>query len=381
MRADVTGNTNTNPAGERYIEAATALENGSGTVEPLGLNNLGTGGGDWFYDESTGAGQRGVLGGTGLNNIGLLVRTWGKITYVGADDFYIEDGSGADDGSGHPGVRVLGRPPVDPGADPVGKWVRVEGVSSCYKTETGLHRLIRGTDLRFWSVRQVGTEVEIAYGQGAHFPQYAVLHLNDSYFRMVYGEQSTWGTSVILFPPFWSGGYQQGVGITATWETDVSDLVISFSGTKLGLTVQGKVRLSPPRDNSMRALVTVQVSGDVPLDERPDPEAFKPVMLSSMHVSETQWDAQSAYVGTQSHPIPESGIFANAPLPVSVFGLNGGTSAWKTNAPTVDIALDEAMRVMGYVSFDTDPNHDNVGLWAGADEIVRSYQYTITVKP
>lgn len=48
-----------------------------------------------------------------------------------------------------------------------------------------------------WSVRQNGDIVEIAYGSGTDFPQDAALHLDSSYFRMNYGPDSGWGTSVI----------------------------------------------------------------------------------------------------------------------------------------------------------------------------------------
>ena len=50
----------------------------------------------------------GVEGGQGANNIGLLIRTWGKVTFVDSANkyFYINDGSGRADGSGHVGIRV-----------------------------------------------------------------------------------------------------------------------------------------------------------------------------------------------------------------------------------------------------------------------------------
>ncbi len=43
-----------------------------------------------------------------LNNVGLLVTTWGRVSFVSADGlfFYLDDGSGISDGSGHTGVRV-----------------------------------------------------------------------------------------------------------------------------------------------------------------------------------------------------------------------------------------------------------------------------------
>lgn len=56
----------------------------------------------------------GVAGGIGVNNIGLLIRTYGKVTYVDTANqfFYIDDGCGRTDGTKRPdnsivlGVRV-----------------------------------------------------------------------------------------------------------------------------------------------------------------------------------------------------------------------------------------------------------------------------------
>lgn len=64
---------------------------------PLAMNIKALGGGrlNEFTD--------GVYGGVGTNNIGLLVKTWGRVTYVDTVGkfFYIDDGSGRTDGSTH----------------------------------------------------------------------------------------------------------------------------------------------------------------------------------------------------------------------------------------------------------------------------------------
>ncbi|MCX6170197.1 MAG: hypothetical protein NTX65_12700 [Ignavibacteriales bacterium] len=157
-----------------------------------------------------------------------------------------------------------------------------------------------------WSVRQNGTVLEIAYGSGTDFPQYAALHLESSYFRMNYGNNSGWGTSVILLPSFWSGGtLHQGAPITTTWKIDGADIIISFSAAISGLNANGQLRITPPSGNSISASVSLNVTGNVVLDNKPG-EAFKPVMLSSMHISSDKWDAQTAYVDLQSYQIPQS---------------------------------------------------------------------------
>jgi hypothetical protein len=150
-----------------------------------------------------------------------------------------------------------------------------------------------------WSASLTGSVIEVGDGSGTEFPQYAALHTESGYFRMNYGPGSGWGTSVVVLPSFWSGGtYHQGGQTSATWTTERADLVISFSASLSGLSVQGQIRLAPPAGDSLSATVSATVEGTVVLDQRPG-EAFKPVMLSSMHVSPGVWDTESAFVDSQ----------------------------------------------------------------------------------
>ena len=127
--------------GERCLWSAAVLRLGYRAVKPVGLTLKALGGGDWLFNPATYAGQQGVAGACGLNNIGLLVRVCGTVTWVDADNhlYYLDDGSGVDDGSGHSGVRVItwGQLPVQWSA------VAVTGVSSCYHSGPDLHRLLR----------------------------------------------------------------------------------------------------------------------------------------------------------------------------------------------------------------------------------------------
>ena len=232
-----------------------------------------------------------------------------------------------------------------------------------------------------WSVAQKGTVVEIGYGSGSDFPQYAALHTESGYLRLNYGPASGWGTSVILPPSFWAGGtYHQGTPIAASWRVDGGTLIVSFAGAISSLQFAGEIRLAPPGPASITGAVTVEVSGSAALDPRPG-EAFKPVMLSSMHVSATQWDARSATVDAQTFPIPASGWIVQPPVHGRVFALAGGSSAWKANAPTVEITLAENRDITGWVTDSSDPNGDNVGFWAATDVVIRSWQYSVTARP
>lgn len=96
-RVTIVGSIETNANGERYIDASNIdIQAGSATIEPLGLAARALGGGNWQYDSSTGAGQRGVKNGNGVNNVGLLVHVWGvPVLTSSSDSFMIDDGSGA----------------------------------------------------------------------------------------------------------------------------------------------------------------------------------------------------------------------------------------------------------------------------------------------
>jgi hypothetical protein len=89
------------------------------------MNNKTIGGGDWRYNPSTGAGQKGITGAVGLNSIGLLVRTQGKIVEG------VEGSLGPikiDDGSGAPVWVALPSGKSSPG---IGIRLAVTGVVSC----------------------------------------------------------------------------------------------------------------------------------------------------------------------------------------------------------------------------------------------------------
>jgi len=99
----------------------------SGTIKPLGLVNRLLGGGAHGR-------QAAIKGGTGLNNIGLLVRIWGKVTQVGSDYLYVDDGSAIKDGTltgstENVGVRVV----CDPTGYVEGEYLMLTGISSCFK--------------------------------------------------------------------------------------------------------------------------------------------------------------------------------------------------------------------------------------------------------
>ncbi|HUV04030.1 MAG TPA: S8 family serine peptidase [Armatimonadota bacterium] len=87
--------------GERGIldSSITRTATGCTLPDPVCMTNRDFGGAD------VGSLIPGITGGCGLNSIGLLVKTWGKVTYIGSDHFYIDDGSGVQ-GAGHVGIKI-----------------------------------------------------------------------------------------------------------------------------------------------------------------------------------------------------------------------------------------------------------------------------------
>ncbi len=231
-----------------------------------------------------------------------------------------------------------------------------------------------------WSVAQRDRIIEVGYGNRSDFPQYAALHTDSSFLRLNYGPCSAWGTSVVLLPSLWHGGsYHQGAHVAVDCRTETADLVLSFKGSISSLQVQGQVRLKPPGANSISGTVTVRVDREIRLDCRPG-EAFKPVALSSMHISPDRWDAESAQVDSQSIQIPDRGWLTSSSALHRRFALKGGTSFWKTNAPTIGVATEEAWEIVGWKCDSLDPDDDNLSLWAATDHVLRFWEYEFTAE-
>lgn len=123
----MTGVMTTRTTGERELGASSIEVVGSANAGPITMTNRALGGGDWHYSAADGSGQRGVAGGVGLNNIGMLVRTYGTVTHSEPSLFYIDDGSLPRGGPDAAGLRVDGSDVVPP---PVGAIAVVTGINS-----------------------------------------------------------------------------------------------------------------------------------------------------------------------------------------------------------------------------------------------------------
>ena len=125
---------------ERLIDAVSVELRAVGAApEVLAMTNYRVGGNDrCFSPGPPPIGQQGFVGAIGLNNIGLLVRTWGRITAIGDGFIYIDDGSRLRDGTlcgvdPSIGLRVI----CDPTGRTVGDYVVVTGISSCFANAAG----------------------------------------------------------------------------------------------------------------------------------------------------------------------------------------------------------------------------------------------------
>lgn len=86
--------------------------------EPIGITQKAMGGSE------LNAFLPGVTGGVGLYNIGMLVRTAGRVTSEGTGYFYCDDGSGLTGPSGEQGAKVL----LDSAPPAAGSFVAVTGI-------------------------------------------------------------------------------------------------------------------------------------------------------------------------------------------------------------------------------------------------------------
>jgi len=146
--------------GERVVrrDPMSPVASAPGEFPPIPLlANRCVGGGDFFYDRRTGRGQKGVHQGKGPNNIGLIIRTGGTVTFVDKKKFhfYVNDGTARADGSGKRGLKVSyadfgpGGPYLIPR---VGSVVEVTGISTVFSLRARMQSMIRlrcQRDIRF----------------------------------------------------------------------------------------------------------------------------------------------------------------------------------------------------------------------------------------
>ena len=154
---------------------------------------------------------KGVTGGAGLDNEGLLVKTWGTVTYVDpASTFFVmDDGSGVPNSSiERTGLRVDLTSSANPATVPplAGYVLAVTGVSSCDTAGGVCYRVLRPrtqADISLYNPQDAsGPTVSIT------MPSSGVLHVdltgNDN--TMVIAGAASAGTSIISVQVFIDSG-------------------------------------------------------------------------------------------------------------------------------------------------------------------------------
>ncbi len=132
--------------GERVINNPTITTTGRYTgLRPISMTNRDVGG------EALNGNTPGITGTVGVNNIGLLVTTWGPVTDIGPDYFYLDDGSPVDYGEGPRGIKVYC--PGLPLPTSTSQYAIATGISSTEMDGSNVRRLIRArkqTDLVYY---------------------------------------------------------------------------------------------------------------------------------------------------------------------------------------------------------------------------------------
>lgn len=134
---DITGTIQTVGSERQITASSVVVTNPSGVVPaPFTMRSFSVGGTGLLINTTIGSAY------LGSNNVGLLIRMAGKVTYVGGGGepfFYVDDGKGLSDGSGHSGVKIVCGSLAKP---TLGDSVIITGVSSSESAGTTLKRRI-----------------------------------------------------------------------------------------------------------------------------------------------------------------------------------------------------------------------------------------------
>ncbi|MGQ9533315.1 MAG: hypothetical protein ACUVTQ_11035 [Desulfotomaculales bacterium] len=247
-----------------------------------------------------------------------------------------------------------------------------------------------------WSVSTREGLLEVGYRRAGSFLQMAALHLDSGALRLTYLPDGGWGTALYPFA-WWEGGrFVRGAQVLALQGQPLFRAAADRHdprNLRLRLVLQEadwEIVFYPPEEGRTRAKCRLRLLRMPDVGARPMPgEAFQLVHLASMYFDSSCWDASQALVwagggGEAPHRAglanPRAGRFLFAsPVEAGAIALEGGTSAWKERAPTVEVHLEQPARAQanGWVSPAQDPDQENVALWAGPEKPLASWQYAV----
>lgn len=239
--------------GERVIKDAvvSTLQSNQTLPKPLGLSNLWLGGGEFGFQWAVL--DRNLTGdfAMGLSNVGLVCHTWGTVSYVDPASayFYLNDGSGLDDGSGHAGVRVATTSLPVPA---IGAHVDVVGISSTM--------VINGKAVRLLRPRFVG---DLSYASASNYLfgygfEAETLANWISYGRVDGAQTGSWYGSITAHSGSWF------FGNAANWDAKTGGLyqrVIAKSGKRYQAKAWSRIFWNGSYANSAQSRVGIDPNG------------------------------------------------------------------------------------------------------------------------
>lgn len=235
MRADISGTIRTKTTEkERYIAAASAVRsaspNSTGIILPVGMNNNMPGGIDWHV-AGTG-GQRGVTGATSLNNIGLLIKIWGRFEKLDATTFTLDDGAGQ---------YVKCTVPAGTFLNSSWQMVAVTGICSIYKINNFIYLpivLVRDVDV--WLPSEIVTVPGAPTGNASPF-----VNVNETY--------STSGSTCSQGHPV-EYSFSWGDGSSSVWSVSTSASHLWTTPGAKSVTVAARCQTHPSLSTASPAL-------------------------------------------------------------------------------------------------------------------------------
>gem|GEM_PF-3446642 len=149
-RCTVVGDLATLDGSRRLVNPVVSGISTGETPRPLGVTNLGLGGGESGLQSGVVNDASAGKNAAGLSNTGLLVRVCGRVTSKGTGAnsglFYLDDGSGLDDGTTWNGLPNVGVRVVRTGPVAVGDYEAVTGISNTFTNGATVCRQISCND-------------------------------------------------------------------------------------------------------------------------------------------------------------------------------------------------------------------------------------------
>lgn len=252
--------------GERVVGASSLISHTTGqpALKPLAMSNRSVGGGSVglqaaVMNDAASGGRA-----AGLNNTGVLIKTWGQVTYVdpAGQFFYINDGSDIYDGFGPTGIRVASAGLPQP---EMGMYVQITGISGVFMTGGELARLLRPrsvSDLSYAEDINFVTNPGFETGNRAGWSTYdsAPNVVSGSWWAGIKANSGSWFVGKAADGSASSGGLYQRMPVLPGYKYRASVWSRVYRLNNPADSVQNRVGIDPTGGTNQYA-TTVQWSG------------------------------------------------------------------------------------------------------------------------